>query len=468
MLRVFQISCLLAFFVAVGNGQGQGAEPDIVTVEKAISGLKATKTKNGTFEVKCRVVERHGKGRVVVSQNSKLIEIPFASVREMDTVRDRVVKIFAARTPEVIASADQSWQIVLRAKSMGLESLARVLAYHVLCVDEGHADAHHFLGHKKSGKSWFYFNAKNEPVSRKEFESSTRGWNGAMVLESEHFKLKSMNGIRFAVDTLLDLERLYLTWHDEVGPLTDARELEWRITVVILPEQEGMPKLSSRPDAYFNPAADDGAVFTGFDRKIARGHRVFEVATEALFYSLLPIMGDGLERSRTNVKIREFNDRVAATFEIGLGSFIGRQILGPSGTATFQKAPVLTKDELALALSWVKYKTRFSIATNNEWMKIQNFIHLPAGKFYEGFESVPHRWAAARSYVAYLMDPAVKVGPSNAQRPAREALLDYVSRAFRQGGKSGSASFDKALGQKVESTEQPWIAWMEEQLLTAK
>lgn len=67
---------------------------------------------------------------------------------------------------------------------------------------------------------------------------------------------------------------------------------------------------------------------------------------------------------------------------------------------------------------------------------------------------MPLDWASAHLFVAYLVD-------EDRSTALREAFLQFLTMALRDGKGESSSGFDRLLGRKVETLEAPWRQWIE-------
>lgn len=460
MMRTRMILLGVLLSAVIGHSQVGDDVRDVVVVKKAGPQIAARQLDDKTLEIRCRVVERHGTDQVVIFQKGQRHILSRTDIVSMVTVRDHLKTFLAKRTPTIDADVAASWKLAQDASAVGLHDVARIQALHVVLLDPGHEAANQLAGNVKVGGEWRFRNG-DRTVSLREFEKPPRGWNDAPVLESENFALKSLSGLRFAIDTLMDLERFYIYWHDELGDGVDALDVFPKIEVNLKPSEGDFRKISNRLDSYFDPAAGDGTVFTYFNPVQKRGHRIFETTTEALLQTLYPIKGDSREKSRPDVKIRHVNDRTAAWLEIGLGSTFGLSFGGQPGHAAAAPGETIRSVEVDMAFDYVTGRMGAQSAIKrNGWKGLKQLVHYTFDDLYGGENVSPYRWAASVAFIAFLMDPKTQAGPSNSSVSGRIALLSFIRAAYRDGGGSASKLLDDCLGRKIETYDPAFRSWL--------
>jgi len=99
-----------------------------------------------------RVHTPFAKDELVLLQGGKRVRVPRAEIASTDLLADRI-REFGERRVRQKDSPKAQWFLVEWARSRELPGLARAQAMLLALDDDGHEQAHEFLGHKKSGKN---------------------------------------------------------------------------------------------------------------------------------------------------------------------------------------------------------------------------------------------------------------------------------------------------------------------------
>ena len=161
------------------------------------------------------MLRAHDPDEVLLLQDGKRQRVPRRHIRSITTVQDLQRDFFKHRA-NAVDIAMREWMLVDWAVSRGLDRMARLQALHVLLEDGDHERAHEFLGHRRKGDEWLW-PLDSQWVSRATFETHVSDWGHPLILEGEHFRVRTNAGLRVGVDALFDLERLYVWWFDALG-----------------------------------------------------------------------------------------------------------------------------------------------------------------------------------------------------------------------------------------------------------
>jgi hypothetical protein len=386
-------------------------------------------------QVEGRVLARFEPDEVLVVQGGKRVRLARDRVAGMDTVRDRLQEAFL-RHDRLPDHPRHRWFLVQWADARSLHDLARLLAMDIVLHEPDHTEARAFLGHKQIAGEW-HWPRGDQWFTRTELERFTADWGHPLFLESEHYRLRTDAGLRRAVDTLLDLERLHLFWFAEFGPTLRLREVVGpKLMVEVWAHVGQFPAWSSLGHPYFRPRTEaptntEATSSTYFEaQSAARATRLFEVVTQHLLYRTLA----------DDPPFATVKERLAAWAEVGLGQYVERRMGGAGGRAAVG-AWTPRADEVQLALVEPRYG-------------LQQLIHRQARQYYVIVaDNTPQDWAMAHLFVAWLLDGGL--------RPElRGAFLAMLVEALREGKGVSSSRFDRLLGRPVESLEPAWRAWM--------
>ncbi len=417
-----------------------------------------------------RVLERYGPEFLVLYQGTKSKEIPLDDVAKVTTVRDRL-EIFLSERKQGL-SIDEEWKLVQRALELELPEMARVQAYHVLTLDAGHDRAHAFVGNKKSGKRWLL---GKRHYDLDEFHKRLQNWNNRFKLSSEHWDLETNVSVMDAVNILMDLERFYLFWMDQVGEglLAGERVLDpanrMKINVMHDRKDKGFTTpLDSRREAYYFPMQWDATssvgsintIYTFFrDGKGKYPERIFDLAAQQLLYSNLLFA-----RYKGSAPTSMYG-RNAHWAELGIGFWLGNRFGGIPGYGKeqpFQPGPECRR--------LAQVSTRGSRMHSNKG-EVVNLIGMPHAAYYSlgssskiGKEDRSSVYRAkARSFFLFLMlaDPSALDRRGKPAGSARDGLYYYLRETFNTPRGHSSKTMDTGLGGKVETLQAPWEEWRE-------
>jgi hypothetical protein len=394
-------------------------------------------------ELHGRVLSRNEPDEVVILQGGKRVRVATQAVAAMTTVRDHLREFFKRRD-QLFDNASHRWIVAEWAASNGLPAMARLQALHVVLRDPDHVPAHELLGHRKRGSEWLW-PLKDRWVPLAELQAYFAEWGHPLVLDGEHFQVRTNGTVMQAVDAVFDLERLYLWWLDTFGTELQLREVVApKLTVLIWKDPKSFPAWSSFVVPYFRARVATGAEaqestsYTWFEGPTGRPVRLYEVAMQHLLYRTLA--DDPDEGSP--------KQRLCAWAEIGLGEYVNGLFQGPPGQGKPAKWHI---DPLDAKLVQERRYYGLEILTHRQ-MK-QYYITVA--------DNTDLDWASTHLFVAFLMD--------DAQQPSlRAGFLQYLFGALRKGQGQSSVALDRALGTRVETLEKPWRTWIEQQLTALK
>ena len=388
-------------------------------------------------QVRGRIYEAFEPDEVTLLQGRQRVRVDRSQIASIQSIRDEAREFFA-RHDRLQGNDRYRWWLAEWAESRGLHALARLQAMDVVLHEPDHEAARAMLGHRRRGKNWLW-PRKDQWFTLAEYEAYCAEWGHAFVLEGEHFVVQTNGSLRAAIGTVFDLERLYVWWFDTFGKPLHLREVvDPKMLVQVWRDREHFPAWSSIVQPYFKPRVDvagtteQSTSYTFFENNSApRATRLFEVAVQHLLY-------------RTVADDPPFptqKERLCAWGEVGLGQYVDRLFQGPPGHAEPQPWR-MTLEEGRLVLAERSYG-------------LEILTHRQARQFFVTVaDNTPLDWASAHLFVAYLMD-------KDRQPALRDAFLQFLFEALRIGKGESSSAFDKELGRKVETLEQPWRHWIE-------
>ncbi len=380
-----------------------------------------------------RLLNPYSDDELIVMQGGKRVRLKSKDVAKADTLLERQREFFLRRAT-LEADPRAHWELCKWAASVELDGLARLAGLQVLLMDPDHPEAHAFLGHRKRNKKWLWpMDSKWLDLERLEKASSS--WGRALVIEGEHFRIRSNGGVRRAVLALLDLERLYMYWFDQFGPELDLHHALKPMEIRVWNDEEKFPGWSSQRLSYFVPKPFDDAGFTFYLRGEERPYDLFLVGSQQILYRCLAL----------DPNLGYPKNRLCAWLELGFGQWVQTQLAGEAGAAE----PIIGRLDLEQART-VLIGERYSL---------KNILHLSLrDNFYGGLggDDLTH-WASVYCLVAYLMD-------EDARKGGRDALLMFLRAALRDGKGDSSKAFDEAMGERAEEIEPAWLSWLEKRL----
>ncbi|MCA8957628.1 MAG: hypothetical protein KDC87_16250 [Planctomycetes bacterium] len=386
-------------------------------------------TKAG-IEHRGRVWSRFSPDEIVVVRGGHRERIARAEVREVHTVGDDLREFFRMRAA-LRGNKKRAWYLVEWAASRKLPGMARLQALSIVFDDPDHAAAQRFLGNKpgpaKAGKpTGWRWSVAGRPVSFAEFERHHGKWGRELALTGEHFTVRTDAGIRRAVATLFDLERLYLFWEDTFGEGVRMREALAPMPVYVWRSLLQFPALTSKRLPYYDLQRDVAMTYYRPDGK--RPEQLFGVAAQAMIYHTF-----GDVRPQPNPR------HACAWAEIGIAQWVEDAFDGPPGEAQ--------------PLSEARLSGPAAGAVLAAQPRLKFVVHWHYELFHELSRRVGLRWDTTRALVHFLMSQK----PEPKLRPRFMALL---VAAFQQGQGDSSSTFDRVMGMKAEQLEVRFRKWL--------
>ena len=382
-------------------------------------------------ELRGRIFSRFDGHQIVLQQGTHRTTIPGAEVAEIDSVRERVGECLQTfdRLPD---HARHHWYLVGHAQSRQLPDLARVMALDLVLRHPDHEEAHAFLGHRRRGMDWLWPD-DDEWRTLPDLERRHAEWGHAFVIDSEHFRLRTDASLRRAVDTLLDLERIYQWWLARFGEPLRLYELRGdKVVFEVWRERDSFPRLNKLEHPYFQHRIEDTQPPIGrtyFDGTAGRPTRLTEVAVQALLYRTLAD-DPGMRTAH----------RFCGWAEVGLARHAERCLAGPPGRI----APIewrLPLDEAAL------------VAADPE-RRLVSLTHRSTRQLhYTVTDEVATDWATVHLFVTFLLtsEPSSGLG---------QGFFDYLLAGVRGAKGDSSSELDRALGRKLETLAAPLGEWL--------
>lgn len=380
-----------------------------------------------------RVVNPFDPKEVLLLQGGKRVRVERSRVKSMVTVRDLLGELLHMHlsTPD---DASRLQILAEWASSKQLDDMAMLFAYRALCVDPEYAPAHKMLGHRKQGERWLWRRG-DRFMPKEAFDAYIGEFGHPLELKSEHWELRTDAGVKRAVDTLLDLERLYLFLFDRFGAKLDLYELLSPVLVLARKDKASFPSWTQLPIPYYHPPRSPEGVYTFFDRDAdgpaGRATALFRVGTEALLNRCLAV----------DAEYPTFEHRLVDWFEIGFGEWIDSQLAGAPGRAV-PTEPSMSPERVRLVLDERRYKLPILLQRNvddNYYDSVTDYKDMD--------------WAYAEAFVAFLMEDKADGGTA-------DKLLRYAYQAMRKKQGDSSSAFDKAFGARIETLEKPFEVWL--------
>lgn len=318
--------------------------------------------------------------------------------------------------------------------SRELPRMAALQAYHVLLQDPDHEGAHTLLGHARRGDDAWRWRRGKALLSKAEFDEQIADCGKGLSLTSEHWTLRTDAGLRRAVDTLFDLERLYLFWMAEFGKALNLQEVLLPMVVHAWERADDFPGWTMMRLPYYHPRPYDDTGFTFFEPGVPRAKNLFRVGSKQVLNRSLVVDGD--PGSNKN--------RFCAWLELGLGQWVEARLDGPPGQAARRDAEI--------------DPARARLVLDERRMELPNLVNTTVRDTYYAGVTDYHSadWAHCHMFVEFLMRDRTPGGTA-------ERLMEYAFLALRRKRGTGSSTFDKAFGQRIEKFERPFLEWLGQQ-----
>lgn len=388
-------------------------------------------------EIRGRVVQRYDTEEVLLVQGGKRVRVEPKKIKSMRTVRDELRAFFEYRDALDLDEAANHWDLSKWADGRALHALARTEAYATLARDPDHVEANEYVGNRKKGKRWMW-RYDDRWMSREKFDERTSDIGHAFELESETFAIETNAGLKKATDALLDLERLYVWWHDEFGKELQLDEIIKPMRVKAWAKAEKFPAWSSDKIPYYvpNPYQDQSFVF--FDEGRNRPTGLFSVGSQHLLYHALARRADPGNQQ----------NRFCDWLELGIGEWADSCFRGPAGQAE-PGLPDKNREQAALAILGDRYSLK-----NMLHLTLRDHFYSTGSLRRSGRTDARVHWAAAHMFTAFLLDEEANPG-------IRPKLLEYLRLALAEGKGDSSSAFDDAIGRRIEEFEKPWAEWLQ-------
>src|SRR6185503_12555846 len=141
-----------------------------------------------------------------------------------------------------------------QAQEMGLDGEAGVYAWRLLIADRANAGAHDFLGARKRGQGWV-LPLQGRWVDWEKRHELSKDWGSCWELSSLHYELQSNIPLPRALDTMLDIERLYRAFFELIGPELGIYDVCHPMKVHVHADDASYPEVSSEA-GYYDPETD--------------------------------------------------------------------------------------------------------------------------------------------------------------------------------------------------------------------
>jgi hypothetical protein len=270
-------------------------------------------------------------------------------------------------------------------------------------------------------------------------------WQHPWQIDSEHFRVQCNVDLRRVLDAVWDLERFHVAWFDRFGEALRMYEVVGdKMEVHIWGDPERFPGMSTVPgrrkgkNPYFRHGGGKGGEpevsCTYFaDATATRPTRLFEVMTTHLLYRTVA----------DDPNISSYY-RAGAWGEHGLGQYLERSVTGPAGAAALGAWRIdAANGRLVLAAPTRDLHHVTQYDTKKYFGSVTNESEL--------------EWAAAELAVAYMLE----AGQANG---LRAGFLGYMQEVVRNMMGSSSVVLDRHLGRSIEEFDEPWRAWIRQQV----
>lgn len=420
---------------------------------------RATPQEEATFDV---LVDQDGKeisGRVLeafdpevwrIRSGSKVLELDRAEVSEARLRNDRLRAFLDQRKSGM--DAESAAVLAEQGAAAGLEGISRAQAYHALLLDSDNLRAHEFLDHKQRGKRWRW-RLDGKLLSEERFQEAFEEMGSAPVLRGLHFEVRSDAGLRAAVDTLFDLERLYVTWLDQFGPALQPFEILEPIRVQLHGSQEDMSFHSFvLRHVHYDPGRllgnaqqPEPRILTYLPGIGERPVRLFDLGAQALLYH--GMLGEQLTLVNRDTRVY----RECTLIEIGFGGWFQRRLSGPLGHAQF--SPDVQRDAILFDLAQRPLRSE---PLEGVPLELERLILLAYGRLQLVRAENPLYWARCRAWGEFFMDPEARL-EGNA---LRQGWTRAVRKIYAGARGSTRSVWETAFGTTLEELQATYDAWL--------
>ena len=381
-------------------------------------------------EVRGRVLRAYDPDEITLLQSGKRVRIPRKKIQSVTTVNDHLREFFELRRG-ARGNRERETILIEWARSNGLDHMAKLQAIHLLAEDDANEPAHLELGHEKRGEEWVW-PVGSQWMNRRDYEAHVAKWGHPLVLDGEHFIVRTNAGLRIGVDAAMDLERLVVWWFDTFGKELKPREPVTGMNFHVYAPDD-FPPLTGNRFPYYTPQPEGDVSYSYAVLDKGGVAAMFRLGTEQLLYNTL---ADGVGTAQADA-----GNRFAPWLEIGFGQWVQNSFAGAPGYA--EPGP-----------------SQLDIAQANHVLRERDFgMENQIGQRYATFHEISHStdllWAKVATFVAYLMD-------EKHEHQTRSNLLRYIELVYAESKGSSSSLFDKTLGVRIESLEPEYAQWLQQ------
>ncbi|QDU84325.1 hypothetical protein Pla163_14320 [Planctomycetes bacterium Pla163] len=455
MLRLLLLVALALSSIAPASAHartGVGSNPAAAAVAIADQDDRDLVVLVSGEELRGRVARAFSTDEIVLVQGGKRRTIDRADVASTSTVAKRLAEWLELVGPGL--TVEREWELVELATAARLDHMARLQAYRVLLTDPDHEAAHAFLDHSGKPGRWRW-RLDGKLVSFEKFEKTILSRKSPLVLRTEHHEVRCDAGLRRAVETAFDLERLYATWMDEIGSRVDALEVLEPMIARVHGQHDDFRPLSSLGHPYYDPGhllgstnSYDNAFYTWFEPTGERPERLIDLAVQQLIYST--VLGDVLRTIQRDTSAY----REAACLEVGLGDWYERRW---EGAPAFGRAGAWRPDHAAAELARRRANSEPLASARHE---LTNLIHISWDRLVNVGRDNEVLWAKCRTFVAFLMENGA-VLPSGGPADTKDAVLELLRSIYGVPTGNSSTNWDRVLAVvPIEELETAWKRWL--------
>lgn len=278
---------------------------------------------------------------------------------------------------------------------------------------------HQELGHElregvwglKEGERWVEL---EEYLAPRELKNS---WK----LASTHFELKTDGAMELGIDTLLDLECLYLAFFQKFGRELHSYEVVERIKVELQSRKRNFSAPTKAAVSWFDPRAN--VIYLDAQKNLDRARMLMD-GTRALLCN-------------SGSRQRVIDGVIPPWVEAGLSTWVGWNLHGELGRAVWEPVPFVAMFEKVVA------------ADAREPIKLTRLLNAAPLAFDESALG-QEAYAQAFTFVDFLL--------GSAGEKYRLRFLEFLRNTYR--GKGAPPQFFDALQLKGPEVEAEWLAWV--------
>ena len=339
-------------------------------------------------------------------------------VREIQSVARSMVDLLLRYRKESPRRPAELWPFVDFCRKHRLSHEEKLFCRRILLADSKHDQANMRLGHLKRGDHWLV-PVKSQWVPLEQACRIHRDWGKAWEIRSEHFAVRSCSSLKLAMDTLFELEYMYLYFYILYQKPLELRELVEPVRVFLFKDRKQYPSAGTHVGAYFSGAENILYTYIGNNK---RPFALFHEATHGLIHNV------AVHTTRTRGKFPSWLDEAWAVYMENLVVPTGRGIVN------------LRQGRTGGNMMRV-------VATARKPYKVHRILNFTSSD-YGASSKQTLKYAQGFVLFHYLMH--------GADGAYRSRFTDYIKQAL--GGKGQASTFRRIFRKDLQRIERGYIA----------